>query len=165
VVWPRLLRAGLDRSPGDEITKFGTSVSYWRRIGKQAIWWAGFLTRRVLTPHGFCLLWEPALIWTYALSDAVIGLAYFSIPVALIIVARRRSDFVFRPLLWLFAAFILLCGTTQGLDLLTLWVPAYGLDHLVTGRHHPGIPGLLIGMRGRLRRNRSVAHRRTVPWI
>jgi signal transduction histidine kinase/CheY-like chemotaxis protein len=84
-----------------------------------------------LTPHGFCLLWEPALIWTYALSDAVIGLAYFSIPVALIIVARRRSDLVFRPLLWLFAAFILLCGTTHWLDLLTLWVPAYGLEGVV----------------------------------
>jgi hypothetical protein len=67
-----------------------------------------------LTPHGFCLLWAPGLIWTYALSDAVIGLAYFSIPAALIIVARRRSDLVFRPLLWLFAAFILLCGTPIG---------------------------------------------------
>ena len=80
-----------------------------------------------LTPHGFCLLWEPGLVWTYALSDIMIGLAYFSIPVALIIVARRRSDLIFRPLLWLFAAFILLCGTTHWLDLLTLWVPAYGL--------------------------------------
>jgi signal transduction histidine kinase/CheY-like chemotaxis protein len=84
-----------------------------------------------LTPHGFCLLWEPGLIWTYALSDALIGLAYFSIPVALVIVARRRSDLVFRPLLWLFAAFILLCGTTHWIDLLTLWVPAYGLGGIV----------------------------------
>jgi signal transduction histidine kinase len=84
-----------------------------------------------LTPHGFCLLWEPGLIWTYALSDAMIGLAYFSIPAALIVVARRRSDLVFRPLLWLFAAFILLCGTTHWLDLLTLWVPAYGLGGVV----------------------------------
>ncbi len=84
-----------------------------------------------LTPHGFCLLWEPGLIWTYALSDALIGLAYFSIPVALVIVARQRSDLVFRPLLWLFAAFILLCGATHWLDLLTLWVPAYGLGGVV----------------------------------
>jgi signal transduction histidine kinase/ActR/RegA family two-component response regulator len=65
------------------------------------------------------------------LSDALIGLAYFSIPVALVIVARRRSDLVFRPLLWLFAAFILLCGTTHWIDLLTLWVPAYGLGGIV----------------------------------
>jgi hypothetical protein len=52
-----------------------------------------------LTPHGFCLLWKPGLIWTYALSDTVIGLAYFSIPVALVVVARRRGDLIFRPLL------------------------------------------------------------------
>jgi hypothetical protein len=51
-----------------------------------------------------------------------------SIPAVLIIVAQRGSDLVFRPLLWLFAAFILLYGTTHGRDLLTLWVPAYGLD-------------------------------------
>ena len=84
-----------------------------------------------LTPHGFCLLWQPTLIWTYALSDAGIGLAYFSIPLTLGIIARRRRDLVFRPLLLLFAAFILLCGTTHWLDVLTLWVPAYGLQAAV----------------------------------
>jgi signal transduction histidine kinase/ActR/RegA family two-component response regulator len=84
-----------------------------------------------LTAHGFCLLWEPGLIWTYAISDTAIGIAYFSIPVALGVIARRRRDLVFRPLLWLFAAFILLCGTTHWLDLLTLWVPAYGLEGVI----------------------------------
>ena len=84
-----------------------------------------------LAPHGFCLLWEPGLIWLYAISDTLIALAYFSIPLALIIVGKRRSDLVFRPLLWLFAAFILLCGTTHWLDLLTLWAPLYGLQGLV----------------------------------
>jgi signal transduction histidine kinase len=84
-----------------------------------------------LTPHGFCLLWQPGLIWTYALSDAGIGLAYFSIPLALGVIARRRQDLVFRPLLLLFAAFILLCGTTHWLDVLTLWLPIYGVQALV----------------------------------
>ncbi len=84
-----------------------------------------------LTPHGFCLLWEPGLLWTYAISDMTIAIAYFSIPVTLLVVARRRRDLVFRPLLSLFAAFILLCGTTHWLDLLTLWVPVYALEGLV----------------------------------
>jgi signal transduction histidine kinase/CheY-like chemotaxis protein len=84
-----------------------------------------------LTAHGFCLLWQPGLIWTYALSDTAIALAYFSIPAALVVIARRRSDLVFRPLLWLFATFILLCGTTHWLDLVTLWAPAYGLQAVV----------------------------------
>ena len=55
-----------------------------------------------LAPHGYCLLWEPGLIWLYAISDAAIALAYYSIPLTLIIIGRRRSDLVFRPMLWLF---------------------------------------------------------------
>lgn len=84
-----------------------------------------------LAPHGYCLLWEPGLIWLYAISDGAIALAYFSIPLALVIVGRRRGDLVFRPLLWLFAAFILLCGTTHWLDLVTLWTPLYALQGVV----------------------------------
>ena len=81
-----------------------------------------------LTPHGFCLLWNSELIWTYAVSDVGIGIAYFVIPLVLAIVARKRRDLVFRPLFWLFAAFILLCGTTHFLDVATLWMPLYGLE-------------------------------------
>jgi PAS domain S-box-containing protein len=84
-----------------------------------------------LTPHGFCLLWEPGLIWTYAVSDSVIALAYFTIPAALAVLAHRRRDLVFRPLFWLFAMFILLCGTTHLLDVVTLWLPAYRLESAV----------------------------------
>ncbi|MBL6080819.1 PAS domain S-box protein [Belnapia sp. T18] len=84
-----------------------------------------------LTPHGFCLLWEPWLIWTHAVSNIAIGVAYFTIPLALAVFARRRSDLAFKPVFWLFAAFILLCGTGHWLDLLTLWVPAYGLEGAV----------------------------------
>ena len=50
-----------------------------------------------LTPHGFCLLWDPGLIWTYAVSDIGIGVAYFTIPLALAVFVRRRRDLVFRP--------------------------------------------------------------------
>ena len=84
-----------------------------------------------LEPHGFCLLWEPGLIWLYALSDATIALAYFTIPLGLIVVGRRRSDLVFGPILWLFVAFILLCGATHWLDVITLWAPLYGLQGVV----------------------------------
>jgi signal transduction histidine kinase len=84
-----------------------------------------------LSPHGFCLLWDPGLIWTYAISDIGIGLAYFTIPLALAIVARRRRDLVFRPVFWLFAAFILACGTTHFLDVATLWVPLYWVEATV----------------------------------
>jgi signal transduction histidine kinase len=84
-----------------------------------------------LTPHGFCLLWEPWLIWTHAASNVAIGLAYFSIPVVLIRFVRRRRDLVFKPVFGLFAAFILLCGAGHWADLLTLWYPLYGVEGVI----------------------------------
>ncbi len=83
------------------------------------------------SPHGFCLLWDPGLIWLHALSDAVIGLCYFSIPLALLHFARRRSDLEFRWILWLFALFILACGSTHFMAVATLWVPLYWIDGIV----------------------------------
>lgn len=84
-----------------------------------------------LTPHGFCLLWEPWLIWTHALSNIAVAVAYFSIPVALAHFARRRRDLVFKPVVWLFAAFILLCGAGHWADLLTIWYPLYGVEGVI----------------------------------
>ncbi len=81
-----------------------------------------------LTPHGFCLLWEPWLIWTHALSNIAIGLAYFSIPLVLLSFMRQRRDLVFKPVFGLFAAFILLCGAGHWAGLLTLWYPLYGVE-------------------------------------
>jgi signal transduction histidine kinase/CheY-like chemotaxis protein len=81
-----------------------------------------------LTPHGFCLLWEPGLIWLHTVADALIGIAYYSIPLALINFVRHRRDIVFGWIFWLFAAFILACGTTHFMSILTLWHPYYWLD-------------------------------------
>ncbi len=81
-----------------------------------------------LTPHGFCLIWNPALIALQAGSDAVIALAYYSIPLAMLWFVHRRRDLTFGWLLYLFAAFILACGTTHWLAILTLWVPLYWIE-------------------------------------
>lgn len=81
-----------------------------------------------MTPHGYCLLWDPGLIWLYAISGTTTGLAYFSIPAALIIFQRKRRDLVFASVLWLFVFFILLCGVTHFFNVLTLWIPAYGWE-------------------------------------
>ena len=80
------------------------------------------------TPHGFCLLWEPGLIWLHAGSDALISLTYFSIPLALVALLHRRRDMAFSGVFVLFAAFITACGATHALAVLTLWEPAYWLE-------------------------------------
>lgn len=89
------------------------------------------LTGSGLAPHGYCLLWDPALVWTHVVADALTGLAYFSIPIALAVFLTRRSDIKFRGVAWLFVAFILACGTTHFLSIWTLWNPDYGPEALV----------------------------------
>ena len=84
-----------------------------------------------LSPHGICLLWRPELIWTHALSDAVIGTAYFLIPVALASFVSRRRDVAFTWVFWAFAIFILACGTTHFFSIWTLWFPDYGIEALI----------------------------------
>lgn len=89
------------------------------------------LTERGLAPHGYCLFWDPALIWTHVTSDTLIGLAYFSIPIVLGRFLAQRRDIEFGWVIWLFAAFILACGVTHFMSILVLWVPAYGIEGLV----------------------------------
>ena len=82
-------------------------------------------------PHGYCINWSPPLVWTLVVSDIVTFLSYSSMPVALVYFARRRRDFPYRWLLWLFAAFIIACGSTHLMDAIVLWEPIYGLDALL----------------------------------
>ena len=90
-----------------------------------------FLDRSDLSPHGICLLWRPELIWTHVVSDFVIGLAYFTIPVALGVFVTKRRDVAFGWMAWAFASFILACGTTHFFAIWTLWVPDYAAEALV----------------------------------
>lgn len=78
-----------------------------------------------LMPHGFCYQWKPALLWLHAVSDTLIALAYFSIPVALIYFIRKRRDIPFGWMFICFSVFIAACGATHAMDVWTLWVPSY----------------------------------------
>ena len=94
-------------------------------------WLQNFLAIRGYAPHGYCLLWQPQLIWTHVVSDAIIAAAYFSIPFVLLRLVRLRQDIEFGWMLGLFATFILACGTTHLLSIATMWIPAYGWEALV----------------------------------
>ncbi|WP_193368141.1 sensor histidine kinase [Pelagibius marinus] len=90
-----------------------------------------FLSTEGFQPHGMCLLWRPDVFWAHVVSDAVIALSYFSIPAALFYLAVRRSDLIYRWVLYLFAAFIVACGLTHLFGIWTLWVPDYGIQALL----------------------------------
>src|SRR6202023_1714370 len=99
-----------------------------------SIMWAFFeriLDSSMFSPHGLCLLWEPELIWLHVGSDALIAMAYFSIPFALAIFVSKRRDLKFGWVYWAFGVFILACGLTHVLSIYTLWVPIYGIEGLV----------------------------------
>ena len=70
-------------------------------------------------PHGLCLAWQPELIALHVGSDAAIALAYYSIPFALIYFVWKRADFVFPSIFLLSGAFILACGTTHAMSIVT----------------------------------------------
>jgi signal transduction histidine kinase len=89
------------------------------------------LDTSTLSPHGICLLWRPELIWLHVTSDAIIALAYFSIPFALWVFVWKRPDVAFGWVFWAFALFIMACGLTHVLAIWTLWVPDYALEGLV----------------------------------
>src|SRR5258708_39152612 len=92
---------------------------------------ADILKSDTLSPHGICLLWRPELVWLHLVSDAVIGVAYFSIPLALAAFVSKRKDIEFGWVIWAFAAFIVSCGATHFLSIWTLFVPDYGVGGLV----------------------------------
>jgi len=93
----------------------------------------GFFDTEGFMPHGFCLQWKPPIFWLHLVSDAIIALAYYSIPFALVFFALRRRDLVFRWVFYMFGIFILACGTTHIMGIWTLWNPDYGVDGLVKG--------------------------------
>jgi len=86
-------------------------------------------------PHGFCIAWNPQLLAMHVISDLLIAIAYFSIPIGIVYVAKRRPDAELQPIYYLFAAFILACGVTHVMGIFTLWFPLYytqGIAKIVT---------------------------------
>ncbi|MBK1988250.1 GAF domain-containing protein [Sphaerospermopsis aphanizomenoides BCCUSP55] len=86
-------------------------------------------------PHGHCYLWQTPLVGLHLVSDALIAIAYFSIPAMLIYFVSKRNDIPFSKVFVLFGAFIILCGTGHLLDIWTLWHPDYwvsGIERALT---------------------------------
>ncbi|GAB1545059.1 hypothetical protein NUACC21_77350 [Scytonema sp. NUACC21] len=79
-------------------------------------------------PHGHCFLWKPELVSLHIVSNCLIALAYYSIPITLFHFVRKRQDLPFNGIFLLFGGFIIACGTNHIMDILTLWYPTYWLS-------------------------------------
>lgn len=83
-------------------------------------------------PHIFCYLRSPGLIWTHVISDALIGLAYFAISVTLAyMIYRTRRDIPFHWMFLAFGLFIIACGGTHFMEVVTVWIPVYVFSAVV----------------------------------
>lgn len=76
-------------------------------------------------PHGHCYLWKPELVWLHVTSDALIAIAYYSIPITLLYFTYKRHDLPFDWIFQLFSGFIIACGSTHLMEIWTIWHPAY----------------------------------------
>lgn len=82
-------------------------------------------------PRWFCGRWSPFHGWLTIISDLVIWLAYFFIPVILIKMTQSVRNIPFMPVFWLFGAFIIMCGFTHLIDAVIFYWPAYRFSTLI----------------------------------
>jgi len=95
------------------------------------VFWPALLMRASSTeflPHRFCYLNSSELIWVNVISDAVIGLAYIAISATLAyLISRNRADIPFSWMFLAFGLFIVACGFTHIMEVITVWRPYYWL--------------------------------------
>jgi len=86
------------------------------------------LSSGAFMPHGHCYLWTPEVVWLHVISDGLIALSYYSIPLTLAWFVAKRRDVDFRWMFGCFAVFILACGTTHLMEIWNVWHGDYWLS-------------------------------------
>jgi two-component sensor histidine kinase len=77
-------------------------------------------------PHLYCYLRNPGLVWTHVVADTTIGIAYLAISVTLAyLVYKARRDIPFHWMFLAFGLFIVACGGTHFMEVVTIWIPVY----------------------------------------
>lgn len=90
----------------------------------------GDLTQHFL-PRSVCMLQNEKLISIYGISNAVTFLSYIGIAFILIyfFYIKMGSEIIpIKSVLFMFAAFIFLCGITHLVSVINLWVTYYWID-------------------------------------
>ena len=79
-------------------------------------------------PIGASFDWSPGILYLYALSDVLIILSCYLIPLAFAYFVWHRKDLQHRWIFLIFGIFILAYGMTHLVALVLLWHPVYWLD-------------------------------------
>jgi len=82
-------------------------------------------------PHAICWAAAPRLVWTMVVANFVTFASYVSICGTLLYIARRTLRVMARDWLFFvvgFALFIVACGSTHLMDVVTTWIPVFWID-------------------------------------
>lgn len=82
-------------------------------------------------PQGHCYMWSPGVLWMNVVADILIATAYFTIPFALLYIARRRRDLPFDWLVVCLGVFVVACGLTHVMAVWNVWHSNYWLEGIV----------------------------------
>jgi len=110
---------------------YGTAVLLTIALGPFLIWptLAGRILAANFLPHLYCYLGKPGLVWTHVIADSLIGLSYVMISGTLVyLVHKGRRDIPFHWMFLAFCSFIVACGGTHFMEVVTVWVPVYVLS-------------------------------------
>jgi len=84
-----------------------------------------------LMPHAVCWRADPHLIWVMVVTNSITALSYLSICLTLFYLARRTHASIARDWGYFvvgFALFIVACGSTHLMEVVTTWVPWFWVD-------------------------------------
>ncbi len=73
------------------------------------------------------------MVWLHVISDGLITLSYYCIPIVLIYFIRKNRDIPFNRIFWMFATFILACGTTHLMEIWNVWHGSYLVAGILKG--------------------------------
>ncbi len=84
-----------------------------------------------LMPHAVCWASAPRLIWTMVITNLITFISYLSISFTLVYLAKRTGRVIARDWAYFvigFALFIIACGSTHLLEVVTTWIPVFWID-------------------------------------
>jgi two-component system cell cycle sensor histidine kinase/response regulator CckA len=85
-------------------------------------------------PHSYCYLGNSGLVWSHVVTDTLIGVSYLAISITLAtIVYRGRQDIPFHWMFLAFGVFIVACGLTHFMEVVTVWDPIYVFSAIIKG--------------------------------
>ena len=92
----------------------------------------GWMLTTDFLAHRYCYLGNRGLVWTHVVADAMIAIAYLAISVTLAYVGfKGRRDIPYHAMFLAFGLFIIACGGTHFMEVVTVWTPVYILSATV----------------------------------